>query len=390
MEALFSRFQRLLSETNTDFLRYLHDKIIWTDRMIAIVGARGVGKTTMMLQRIKLHHNISDTLYVTADDMYFADYKLLDLAEQFVKMGGKYLFIDEIHRYANWSKELKLIYDYLPHLQVVFTGSSMLDIYRGTDDLSRRVQLYALHGMSFREYLNLRYHLQLQPLSLDDVLHHNVAFDGVDYPLAAFKDYLNNGYYPFSREVGLYHERLRQIVQLILDVDIPQFANMNAATSQKLKQLLAIIAKSVPFKPNYSKIAAIMGVSRDVLPDYILYMERAGLVNRLFTATTGIRELGKVAKIYLNNTNLTYALGGSNTDIGNIRETFFFNQLSVKADVRESLVSDFLVDGFTFEIGGRKKGGKQIADTDNAYIVKDDIEFGFANTIPLHHFGMLY
>ncbi len=390
MEALFSRFQRLLSETNTDFLRYLHDKIIWTDRMIAIVGARGVGKTTMMLQRIKLHHNISDTLYVTADDMYFADHKLLDLAEQFVKMGGKYLFIDEIHRYANWSKELKLIYDYLPHLQVVFTGSSMLDIYRGTDDLSRRVQLYALHGMSFREYLNLRYHLQLQSLSLADVLHHNVAFDGVDYPLAAFKDYLNNGYYPFSREVGLYHERLRQIVQLILDVDIPQFANMNAATSQKLKQLLAIIAKSVPFKPNYSKIAAIMGVSRDVLPDYILYMERAGLVNRLFTATTGIRELGKVAKIYLNNTNLAYALGGSNTDIGNIRETFFFNQLSVKADVRESPVSDFLVDGFTFEICGRKKGGKQIADTDNAYIVKDDIEFGFANTIPLHHFGMLY
>lgn len=390
MEALFSRFQRLLSETNTDFLRYLHDKIIWTDRMIAIVGARGVGKTTMMLQRIKLHHNISDTLYVTADDMYFADHKLLDLAEQFVKMGGKYLFIDEIHRYANWSKELKLIYDYLPHLQVVFTGSSMLDIYRGTDDLSRRVQLYALHGMSFREYLNLRYHLQLQPLSLADVLHHNVPFDGVDYPLVAFKDYLNNGYYPFSREVGLYHERLRQIVQLILDVDIPQFANMNAATSQKLKQLLAIIAKSVPFKPNYSKIAAIMGVSRDVLPDYILYMERAGLVNRLFTATTGIRELGKVAKIYLNNTNLAYALGGSNTDIGNIRETFFFNQLSVKADVRESPVSDFLADGFTFEIGGRKKGGKQIADTDNAYIVKDDIEFGFANTIPLHHFGMLY
>ena len=390
MEALFSRFQRLLSETNTDFLRYLHDKIIWTDRMIAIVGARGVGKTTMMLQRIKLHHNISDTLYVTADDMYFADHKLLDLAEQFVKMGGKYLFIDEIHRYASWSKELKLIYDYLPHLQVVFTGSSMLDIYRGTDDLSRRVQLYALHGMSFREYLNLRYYLQLQPLSLDDVLHHNVAFDGVDYPLAAFKDYLNNGYYPFSREVGLYHERLRQIVQLILDVDIPQFANMNAATSQKLKQLLAIIAKSVPFKPNYSKIASIMGVSRDVLPDYILYMERAGLVNRLFTATTGIRELGKVAKIYLNNTNLAYALGGSNTDIGNIRETFFFNQLTVKADVRESPVSDFLVDGFTFEIGGRKKGAKQIADTDNAYIVKDDIEFGFANTIPLHHFGMLY
>ena len=390
MEALFSRFQRLLSDTNTDFLRYLHDKIIWTDRMIAIVGARGVGKTTMMLQRIKLHHNISDTLYVTADDMYFADHKLLDLAEQFVKMGGKYLFIDEIHRYANWSKELKLIYDYLPHLQVVFTGSSMLDIYRGTDDLSRRVQLYTLHGMSFREYLNLRYHLQLQPLSLDDVLHHNVAFDGVDYPLAAFKDYLNNGYYPFSREVGLYYERLRQIVQLILDVDIPQFANMNAATSQKLKQLLAIIAKSVPFKPNYSKIASIMGVSRDVLPDYILYMERAGLVNRLFTATTGIRELGKVAKIYLNNTNLAYALGGSNTDIGNIRETFFFNQLSVKADVRESPVSDFLVDGFTFEIGGRKKGAKQIADTDNAYIVKDDIEFGFANTIPLHHFGMLY
>lgn len=390
MEALFSRFQRLVSETNTDFLRYLHDKVIWTDRMIAIVGARGTGKTTMMLQRIKLHHDMSDTLYVTADDMYFADHQLLELAEQFVKMGGKHLFIDEIHRYANWSKELKLIYDYLPHLQVVFTGSSMLDIYRGTDDLSRRVQLYALHGMSFREYLNLRYHLQLQPLSLDDVLRHKVAFDGVDFPLVAFKDYLTNGYYPFSREVGLYHERLRQIVQLILDVDIPQFAGMNATTSQKLKHLLAIIAKSVPFKPNYSKIATIMGVSRDVLPDYILYMERAGLVNSLLTATTGIRGLGKVAKIYLNNTNLAYALGGSNTDIGNIRETFFFNQLSAIGDISESPVSDFLVGNLTFEIGGKKKGGKQIADIPNGYVVKDDIEYGFATTIPLHHFGMLY
>jgi len=389
MEKLVQRFQKLLSQTDTSFLRYNHQTIDWNDRMTAIVGARGVGKTTLILQHIKLHHSLKDTLYVSADDFYFSEHKLLDFAENFHQLGGKHLFVDEIHKYAGWSKEMKLIYDYLPNLQVVFTGSSILDIFRGTDDLSRRVLLYKMYGMSFREYLNMHYQLSLPTYTLEQVLNHEVVAEGVEFPLAAFKEYLKNGYYPFARQ-GNYNERLLQTINTILETDIPLFAKLNVSTAAKLRHLLVVLAQSVPFKPNYSTLAKVIDIDRQTLTDYIAYMEKAGLIKQLYDATGGVRGLGKITKLYLENTNLAYTLGKATPEIGNLRETFFFNQLSVKHDVVASAKSDFQVNQYTFEIGGRKKGNAQIAGIENAFVVKDDIEYGFGNTIPLWQFGFLY
>lgn len=389
MDKLVQRFQALVANTDTQFLRYAHSLVDWNDRMKAVIGARGIGKTTLLLQHIKLNLPLSGSLYVSADDFYFTQHRLLEFAEDFHKMGGKHLFVDEIHKYAGWSKEMKLIYDYLPNLNVTFTGSSILDIFKGTDDLSRRVLLYKMHGMSFREYLNLKYKLSLPVYSLQQIVNHEVSVPQIEFPLADFKDYLQNGYYPFVRQ-GNFKERLLQTVNTTLETDIPMFARLNASTAGKLKRLMVVVAQSVPFKPNYSKLADILGIDRQTLADYIAYMEKAGLFRQLYDSTGGIRGLGKVNKLYLDNTNLAYLLGENVSDIGNIRETFFFNQLAVNYDIQSSPSSDFLVDGYTFEIGGKKKGNAQIKGIENAYIVKDDVVFGFGNTIPLWHFGFMY
>ena len=389
MDTLLFRYQNLLKETDTSFLRYLHHIIPWNDRMIAIVGSRGVGKTTMLLQHIKLHLPIEKTLYVSADDLYFSDHSLFDLARQFHQLGGEHLFIDEIHKYANWSQELKNIYDAIPQLQVVFTGSSILDIYHGASDLSRRVLTFTLHGMSFREHLAMKKGIQIQVHSLEDILQHKVNIEGLDYPLAAFRDYLRLGYYPFSDSEG-YDLRLINVVNRIIETDIPLYAKLNISSIVKMKRLLSVIAASVPFKPNISKLASILDLSRETVNDYIEYMIRAKLLNALHTATEGIRSLGKVDKIYLENTNLAYVLT-SQPEIGNIRETFFLNQLQVNHQVQSAAKSDFLIDGtYTFEIGGESKKQKQIAGTSNAFVVKDDIEHGIFNIIPLWLFGLMY
>ena len=389
METLLFRYHNLLKETDTGFLRYLHDIIPWNDRMIAIVGSRGVGKTTLLLQHIKLHLPIDKTLYVSADDLYFSDHSLFDLARQFHQLGGEHLFIDEVHKYANWSQELKNIYDAMPQLQVVFTGSSILDIYHGTSDLSRRVLTFTLHGLSFREYLAMKKGIQIPVHSLDDIIQHNVNVEGLDYPLAAFSDYLRQGYYPFSGNQS-YDIRLNNVVNRVIETDIPLYARLNISAITKMKRLLNVVAASVPFKPNVSKIANILEISRETVNDYLDYMIRAKLLNALHTSTQGIRGLGKVDKIYLENTNLAYALT-PRPEIGNIRETFFLNQLQANHQVQSAPGSDFLVDGsYTFEIGGENKKQKQIAGTANAFVVKDDIEQGMFNILPLWHFGLMY
>ena len=389
MNTLLFRYHNLLNETDTSFLRYLHDIIPWNDRMIAIVGSRGVGKTTMLLQHIKLHLPMEKTLYASADDLYFSDHSLFDLARQFHQLGGEHLFIDEIHKYANWSQELKNIYDAIPQLQVVFTGSSILDIYHGTSDLSRRVLTFTLHGMSFREYLAMKKGVQIPVHSLDDIMQHKVSVDGLDYPLAAFRDYLRQGYYPFSYNEG-YDLRLINVINRVIETDIPLYARLNISSIVKMKRLLNVIAASVPFKPNVSKLANILGISRETVNDYLEYMTRAKLLNTLHDSTLGIRGLGKVDKIYLENTNLAYILTPQ-PEIGNIRETFFLNQLQVNHQVQSAPHSDFLIDGtYTFEIGGENKKQKQIAGTSNAFIVKDNIEYGAFRVLPLWHFGLMY
>ncbi len=389
MEQLFEYFKRKLKETPTDLVRYKYNEIEWRGHALGLVGPRGVGKSTMLLQYIKMQLEEKDTLYVSADHLYFASHTLVDLADRFYKMGGKHLFIDEIHRYEGWSVEVKQIFDSYSDLQLVISGSSILEITKGMADLSRRVPIYEMQGLSFREYLHLFHGIRTDALPMGRLLRHDYGIPGVEHPLPLFHDYLRRGYYPFGMDAA-YDIELMQVVAQTMESDIPLYLNTNVSIGRKLKQLLMVVAESVPFKPVMQKLADVTGISRNYIQDYLMYMERAGMIAQLRDAVGGIRGLGKTEKIYLDNTNLIYVLAPKRADIGNVRETFFMNQLRVVGDVMCSPVSDFLVDGMTFEIGGRKKGQKQISEIDNAYVVKDDIEIGFANVIPLWAFGLLY
>jgi predicted AAA+ superfamily ATPase len=389
MDKLFEYSNQLIGQVDTSFTRYAYQQINWQNRLIGLIGPRGVGKTTLVLQNIKQHLPVQETLYVTAEDFYFAKNRLTDLADEFVKSGGKYLFIDEIHKYADWSKQLKLIYDYHQELKVVFTGSSVLDIKKGNSDLSRRSVVYTMQGLSFREYLILFHQKDIPSFSLNEILEHRVDLPQVPHPLPLFNDYLKRGYYPFAQEED-FIIKLQQVVNQTLEIDIPTYAEMNVSTGRKLKQLLAIVAQSVPFKPNMSKIAEMLNISRNNIADYLLYMEEAGMVAQLRNNTDGIRGLGKVDKVYLDNTNLIHTFAQENQNIGNVRETFFLNQLRVNHQITSSSLGDFKIDDKDFEVGGRNKKQQQIRHTENGFLVKADIERGFLNTIPLWQFGLLY
>lgn len=389
MERLYEFFYRKLKNTPVEFFRYKYNQIKWESRAFGLVGPRGVGKSTMLLQYIKQNLDTKDTLYVSADNLYFAEHKLVDLADRFVKMGGKHLFIDEIHKYEGWSRELKQIYDSYDDLQIVISGSSILDIYKGMADLSRRMPIYEMQGLSFREYLRLIHGIDVPVYSLKDILTHKAVISGVEHPLPLFHDYLKRGYYPFGRDAEFEIE-LMQVINQTMEIDIPMHIKTNISVGRKLKSLIMVVSKSVPFKPVMQKQADVTGISRNDIPDYLIYMERAGMISQLRNATGGLRGLGKVEKLYLDNTNLIYTLAPERADIGNVRETFFMNQTRVCNDVRSSDISDFEIDGKVFEIGGRKKGQKQIESADDGYIVKDDIESGYANVIPLWAFGLNY
>lgn len=379
----------MLSDTPVGFHRYMYDKIDWSDRLIGLKGPRGVGKTTLLLQRAKEFLDRNTTLLVNADDLYFTSHTLVDLADDFVRLGGKVLMIDEIHKYKEWSRELKLIYDYHKDLKVVFTGSSILDIEEGEADLSRRVVPYEMQGLSFREYLRMFKEIELPKLTLDEILNNKLEMPAGFHPYAYFNEYLRIGYYPFSNE-SQFERRLMQVVNKTIEVDIPQYTDMTASAIRKLKRLMSIVSESVPFKTNLSSISQVLGISRNLLPEWFVYMEKAGLIMQLRDDTGGIRGLGKVDKVYIDNTALMYMLGRENTDIGNVRETFFLNQTRVMHDVITSSVSDFQIGKYTFEVGGKNKTQKQIAGVSDAFVVKDDIEIGYQNVIPLWVFGLMY
>lgn len=390
MESLINNFKNLLSLTSLDFKRYMYSEIAWNDRMIGIVGPRGVGKTTMILQYIKENLDVNETLYVQADDMYFANHTLLELADEFSKNRGKYLFIDEIHKYTGWSQALKSIYDYFPQMKVVFTGSSILDILKGSADLSRRALMFKMQGLSFREYLFFFHNITVETYSLSDILEHKTDNFPVRHPLPLFKDYLQRGYYPFGIDDTMFLLRLNQIIVQTLETDIPIYANMSVTTGKKLGKLLKIISQSVPFKPNFTKIGAMLESSRNSIDDYCLFLEQAGLLMQLRDMGEGIGQLGKVDKVYLDNTNLIFALAEEQQEAGNIRETMFFNQMRVKNKVYRSEKADFNINNFTFEVGGKSKNQAQIKEMKNAFIVKDNIEYGYNNVIPLWAFGLNY
>ncbi len=392
MEQLFDLYMAKLAETKTDFVRYLHDRINWDSQLIAIVGARGIGKTTLVLQHIKLTGAQKESLYVAADNTYFSSNTLFDTASAFVRNGGKTFYIDEVHKYAGWSREIKMIYDYLPDLKVVVTGSSILDIAKGTDaDLSRRAIPYLMEGLSFREYLNYTLGTGIRAFSLEEIIAGNAELPPeAGHPLVHFKEYLAKGYFPFFKTDD-YLMRLENVINHTMEMDIPAFAGMSISSARKLKKLLYVISRSVPFKPNFSEIGRALAIDRGTVSDYMVYMEKSGLTRQLNAAPDGMALVEKTEKVYLGNTNFIHALSDGNPDTGNIRETFFLSALAVNHKVTASPVSDFLVDGHIFEVRGRGKSGKQVREVEDAYyIVKDDIEHAYMNIIPLWAFGLNY
>ena len=398
MEKLFQYSASRINSVDTSFKRYLWDKINWNNKLIVITGARGVGKTTLLLQYIreKLNDAPDQVIYVNMDDLYFSKNSLVDFADDFVKKGGKHLFLDEVHKYKNWSQEIKNIYDYFPDLQIVATGSSALDIYKGNADLSRRAVLYKMHGLSFREFIELKYDYHFPVFKLDDLLTDTpkkipVILEKIK-PLKPFEEYLQFGYYPFFREgEAEFQERLKKTVNHLIDSDLPSVENINFNSVHSLRKLISVLAEIVPYQPNIVKLSQMIGISRETLMRYLYLLEKADLLILLQAGTRGIGKMNKPEKIYLNNPNLINSLTFTRPSMGTLRETFFLNQLQVSHSVNWSDKSDFLVDDkYTFEIGGKNKTRKQIAGITDAFVAADNIEYAQQNKIPLWLFGFLY
>lgn len=388
-QQLYSYMEGQLALTSEYFYRYLYQKIAWDDRMIGIVGPRGVGKTTMVLQYIKQHKQDIKALYISADIAYFTTHTLIEVADEWSKEDGKLFVIDEVHKYPEWSRELKQIYDTHPDMQIIFTGSSILDIQKGSSDLSRRALIYTLQGLSFREYLYLFHNIDTPTFSLEDILAGKAYVNQLLHPLSYFREYLKSGYYPFATN-GNFEVRMQNIVIQTIETDIATYANLKSTTARKLRKMLTVVASLAPFKPNADTLATTLSVSRNNISDYLILLEQAQMIGQLRDDTQGIRGLGKVEKVYLDNPNLMYVLNGGNIDTGNLRETFFYNQMRVNHDVTSSRIADFAINEYTFEVGGRNKSQKQLGNTTHGFVVKDDIEFAQGNIIPLWAFGLNY
>lgn len=389
-----------IRNTKETFVRSIDKKINWNSRLIGIKGARGCGKTTLLLQHLKNNHidlvSSGKALFVSLDNIWFTKNSLLDLAESFSKNGGKILYLDEVHRYEDWPIYIKNIYDDYPELQVVFTGSSLLQILDARADLSRRPAMYHMQGLSFREFLNIKTGYDFQELPLEEILqnHEKHAFDICSKikPFESFGEYLKTGYYPFFLEgLDTYYMKLEETINMILDVELPFLRKIDISYVPKIKKLLAIIAESSPFMLNTSKLSGVMELNRTTLLSYLKSLTEAKLIDSLYKESKGLSSLQKPDKIFLENTNLMYLYQGKNTDEGNIRETFLVNQLSYSQTVEFSESSDFFVNNkYTIECGGKSKTGEQIKNLENAFIAADGIETGSGSKIPLWLFGFLY
>ncbi len=396
MSILRDKHNVYVKNTELRFVRSLMTDLPWEERLVGIKGSRGVGKTTLLLQYIAKNYGLSaDALYISLDDILFTEIKLVDVVDDFVKKGGKHLFLDEVHKYPNWSIGLKNIYDYHKELRVVFTGSSLLEMLNSSADLSRRALVYELQGLSFREYLELYYQIKFDRLSLQDVLSNpdiSADISNEIKPLAYFIDYLKHGYYPFySGNEILYYKKLNSVINMILEIELPQLRGVEVSKINKVKQLLYVVSQSVPFKPNVSSLASKIGVTRNTLVEYLRHLDDVNLINSLNKSSFGVSVLQKPEKIFLENTNLSYALGDGLADVGNVRETFFLNQLKYQNKVTYPAKGDFLINGkYLFEVGGKRKTNTQIKNEKDSFLAVDNLEIATESKIPLWLFGFLY
>lgn len=393
MDRLIQLSDRKLQAPKPAFKRYLYTEMDWTQRLILILGHRGVGKTTLMLQRVQ---EIESAIFLSLDDFYFEENRLIEYVEKLYQSGYRNFFLDEAHRYTHWSTDLKGLYDNYPDVHFVVSGSSILELSKGKADLSRRAAVYHLAGMSFREYLELEVGFSTSPIKLSQLLTDVSVVsaqisDQIDV-LTHFDQYLKHGYYPFFKDgITHYKSRLTETTQLVLEIDIAPFEDLTHKTIRNMKKLIFIISESVPFVPNISKLAERLEISRNTVLKTLDLLAQAQILNLLKSNTHGVSFLQKPEKIYLQNTNLAYSLSDKDANIGNIRETFFLNQLQVKHSVSSPKFGDFMIDNtLVFEVGGPNKTSQQIQGIPNAFIAADGIKTGAGNRIPLWLFGFLY
>jgi len=396
MDDILNKSSRLVRKVQTDRVRYLFGKVLWNNRLIGIKGARGMGKTTLLLQRIKaLRLPPHQAAYWALDDLYFTNASLVEAAVQFYNKGGRYLFLDEVHKYPDWSQHIKNLYDQYDDLNIVFTGSSIIDIAKEEVDLSRRALMYTLEGMSYREYLHFKHQLELPVVTFKEIISgtnnwQNELPDGFR-PLEFFSAYLRQGYYPFSLEDEEgFASRLQQVIRIIVEYDMAQLQGFDIRNAQKLLQLLYILSANVPFKPNITELARKTNIHRNTINSYLSFLEDAQLIRLLYPGGNSISTLQKPEKIFLNNTNLAFALATDTANKGNLRETFFAAQLAVDHKITLPGQGGFMIDDqYAFEIGGKGKTNKQVKNVENSFIVVDDEEYPVSK-IPLWVLGMGY
>ena len=398
METLFRKHRILISQVNMAIVRQMMSSIDWEKQLVSIRGSRGVGKTTLMRQYIKQTYgvNAGEALYLVMDSMYFTTHTLIEVAERFHLMGGKHLFLDEVHKYPTWSREVKEIIDLWPDLKITFTGSSLLQILNADADLSRRVLNYDMAGLSFREYLRFYKGLELPSYSLEEIL---ADADAICQrvceqcrPQPLFEEYLRVGYYPFyDGEDEEYYSRIENVVSFIIDQEMTQFCGVEPAYTRKLKAMLLFLANNVPYDVSIAKLSSYLEINKTTVLSYLSSLQKAELLNLLYTDNKSVTKMQKPDKVYIHNPNMLYALS-SEEKIGTIRECFVVNQLSTKHTVEYGKAhGDFKVDGrITIEVGGKDKSFDQIADIPDSYILADSMEFPIGKKLPLWLVGLLY
>lgn len=397
IEVLYQTSERLVGDVSLGLYRYFYDKLAWELPMLCVKGARGIGKSTAFLQYIKEHFKGNEAIYVSLDNIWFSEHRLIELADYHYQRGGTHLFLDEVHRYPykNWMQELKNINDSYPHLHVFFTGSSLLKIDNSVADLSRRCIFYDIQGLSFREYLKFEDVADFPAVSLSEILSHHLEIAreicSKIKPLKYFNEYLLKGYYPYYKlHESTYYAAVQQTVSAIIDDDLRSVEDIEAVTVKKVKRLMHILSQMTPYTPNISKLGQTIEATRNQTSSILQTLEKAALINNLYKEKDDMSQLTKPEKVYLENTNLMHALSG-NVDKGTDRETFFANQLKESHQVTFSGNGDFLIDGkYTIEVGGKNKTFDQIKDMPESYVASDDIEYGHNNRIPLWLFGFMY